>query len=340
MPTAPRRSGRSPSSRGSRPASGDVARIAAPCAGSGGKLDVGLAAAPARGLGERVLEPAVADVVAEREQRRRLPEEPDQRRLRGEARLGRLREQHDVAGLPAAGHEPHVGHEPDAADDRRRRDRAPVGVVVERHVSRHDRNAERLGRARDSLDRLRELVRDLGLLGIAEVEAVGQADRLAAGARDVARRAEHGLHARRERIALARPRPLQRHGEPAQRRPQAQHARVEPRPAHRARADELVVLLRDPRLVGAVRVAQRRRRLRARSPASPARPRSAGTRRSGTTPGSSRPARRRRARAARRDRSPRRSACSRAPSARTPLAPRRASAAARPRPSAPATRRS
>ena len=39
-------------------------------------------------LGEGDRNAAVADVVAEREQRRRLPEEPDQRRLRGEERLG------------------------------------------------------------------------------------------------------------------------------------------------------------------------------------------------------------------------------------------------------------
>ena len=110
--------------RDARP--GAQARIAAPRARLvAGSSTSASRAAPARRLGERVLEPAVADVVAERQssgaafQRKRIS-------AASAARLasGRGREQHDVAALPAAGHEPHVRHEPDAADDRRRRDRA------------------------------------------------------------------------------------------------------------------------------------------------------------------------------------------------------------------------
>ena len=81
------------------------------------------------------------------------------------------------------------------------------------------------------------------LLGVAEVEAVGEPDRLAAGARDVAGGAERRLDARAEAVGLAGRGALQRDREPAQRRPQTQDGRVETRPADRARADEVVVLL-------------------------------------------------------------------------------------------------
>ncbi len=50
---------------------------------------------------------------------------------------------------------------------------------------------------RDAVDRARELPGDLGPLGVAEVEAVGERDRLAAGAGDVERRVHHGAPARR-----------------------------------------------------------------------------------------------------------------------------------------------
>ncbi len=64
------------------------------------------------------------------------------------------------------------------------------------------------------------------------------------------------------------------------RRIEAEHGSAEARPAHRPRADELVVLLEDPACVGGRRGwSSRSERLCAAS----ARPRSAGTRRSGTT---------------------------------------------------------
>src|SRR3954467_3362057 len=62
---------------------------------------------------------------------------------------------------------------------------------------------------------------------------------------------------RRDRVPLARRRPRQRNGEAPRRRAQAQHARVEARPAHGARAHELVVLLEDPALGRTVPLAQR-----------------------------------------------------------------------------------
>ena len=55
------------------------ARSAAPRVGSTRSFDVRVTAAPPCRLRERVPEPAVADVVAERQERRGLPEEADQR---------------------------------------------------------------------------------------------------------------------------------------------------------------------------------------------------------------------------------------------------------------------
>ena len=83
---------------------------------------------------------------------------------------------------------------------------------------RRRRDAERLGGLRDALDRLGQLPADLGLLRVAEVQAVGKPERLAAGAGDVARGAEHGQGAGAERIALASRRPVERDGEAAVRR--------------------------------------------------------------------------------------------------------------------------
>src|SRR4029453_467594 len=72
------------------------------------------------------------------------------------------------------------------------RSRTRVGLVVERDVAGDDGNPERLGSFRYAVDRLRQLPADLGLLRVAEVEAVGERERLASGAGDVARRVPHG----------------------------------------------------------------------------------------------------------------------------------------------------
>ena len=125
-------------------------------------------------------------------------------------------------------------------------DRVAVGVVVEGDVPGHDRHAERLARERHPLDRLGELPADLGLLRIAEVEAVGEAERLAADAGDVAGRLEDrqlAAEAGIERADAALP--VERQREPPPRGSQAEHRCVEPRPADRARLHELVVAPRD-----------------------------------------------------------------------------------------------
>ena len=81
----------------------------------------------------------------------------------------------------------------DQPDDRRRVDRALGALVVERDVAAHDRHAERAAGVAEAGDGARELPRDVRLLGVAEVQAVRQAQRLGADAGEVGRALEHGL---------------------------------------------------------------------------------------------------------------------------------------------------
>ena len=67
-----------------------------------------------------------------------------------------------------------------------------VRLVVEADVAGDDRRAELLAGRRHAADRLLHLVVDVELLRIAEVEAVGDGERLRAGADDVARRLSDG----------------------------------------------------------------------------------------------------------------------------------------------------
>ena len=96
---------------------------------------------------------------------------------------------HDVAGRPER-----AAARPAPRPRSARRRRAPasagrlaVGLVVEADVAAGDRDVERPAGRAHALDRARELPHDLGPLRVAEVEAVGRADRQAAGAGDVAR---------------------------------------------------------------------------------------------------------------------------------------------------------
>ena len=175
-----------------------------------GELDVGFEAAVLCGFPERDLEPAVRHVVRERQHRGRLPDVADQRRLRGEVELARRsRQQDDVVLTPGGRDEPHVRDEPDAPDDRRRRDRVAVGVVVEGNVPGHDGNRQGLSRLRNPFDRLLQLPRDFGLLGRTEVQAVRERQRLAARTRDVSSSAEDGEDAGDERIVFSGRRTLE-----------------------------------------------------------------------------------------------------------------------------------
>ena len=66
----------------------------------------------------------------------------------------------------------------DAADRRRRQDAAAVGLVVERDVAGDDREIERPAGLADAADAADELAHDLRPLGIAEIEVVGDGERL------------------------------------------------------------------------------------------------------------------------------------------------------------------
>ena len=119
--------------------------------------------------------------------------------------------------------------------------------------------AERLAGLRHALDCLRELPGDLGLLRVPEVEAVRDRERHPAGARDVPRRLEDGQRAagprvERSQAALA----VERDREAAVRRPQPEHRRVEPGPAHGPRADEVVVAAEDRAAARDVRCREQR----------------------------------------------------------------------------------
>ena len=66
-------------------------------------------------------------------------------------------------------------------------------LVVERDVAADDRDRERAAGVREAGDRARELPGDVGLLRVAEVEAVGEPERLGADAGEVGAALEHGL---------------------------------------------------------------------------------------------------------------------------------------------------
>ena len=130
---------------------------------------------------------------------------------------------------------------------RRRVDRPVAGLVVERHVAAHHRNAERLQRVGHPGHRALELPRHVGLLRVAEVQAVGEAERLGADAGEVGRALEHRLD--RAPVGVARHAAavaVDRHGDGALRPVvgELEHRGVGLLgAAHRARLHHRVVLL-------------------------------------------------------------------------------------------------
>ena len=186
-----------------------------------------------RRLGERDGEAAVGDVV----RRASMPARrdgacADERHLAPRGRASASRPRRSRAGLQlragertrerGRGEQDRVALPPAAAARgarraraRRSRRRASGGSSGRRCRCRARRcrrrsAAERLARLRHPLDRLGELPADLGLLGVAEVEAVGEAERLAAGAGDVARRLEDRGCAAGERDRASRCGPCRR----------------------------------------------------------------------------------------------------------------------------------
>ena len=134
----------------------------------------------------------------------------------------------------------------DAADGRRGQDALAVGLVVERDVAGDDGEGERAAGLRQALDGLHELAHDLGPLGIAEVEVVGDGDGVGAHGREVAPAFGHRLLAALEGVGLDIAR---RHvGRDRDRllAADAHHARIAAGDLRGVGADEAVILLPHP----------------------------------------------------------------------------------------------
>ncbi len=163
-------------------------------------------------------------------------------------------EQHGLAGrLEAGGRDPRdVVDEADAADRRGRQDAAAAGLVVERHVARHDREVERAGRLADPADAAHEFAHGFGLLGVAEIEVVGQGQGQGPDGGEVAPGLRHGLPPARDRIgrAIAR-RHVGHERQPLGAILDAHHRGVGAAGTHDGvAADQVVVLLPGPALRG------------------------------------------------------------------------------------------
>ena len=269
-------------------------------------------------------EAAGADRVADASRRRRRPRRRRARQahlelaaLLRQLRAGEARfegaDQADrvaLAGEGAAGDLGRVGQLADHRHHRGRVDRPVGALVVEGDVAADDGDAERVAGVGEAADRAVELPGAGRLLRVAEVEAVGQAERLGADAGEVLGALEHRLD--RPLVGVA--------GDAAAVAVDRDRDRVAGLgqlqdggvgllgPAHGARADDRVVLLEGPALGGDAGSAEqgeqllaRRSRLRPASPgcrrssppARPARGRRAGSRRPAPRPASRRRPRRR-----------------------------------------------
>uniref|UniRef100_A0A0N4ZZR4 Oxidoreductase n=1 Tax=Parastrongyloides trichosuri TaxID=131310 RepID=A0A0N4ZZR4_PARTI len=93
-----------------------------------------------------------------------------------------------------------VGDQAHGADGRGRRNRRAVGLVVEADVAAHDREVEVAASFRHALDGAHDLAHDLRALGVAEVQVVGDGDRVGADGGQVAPSLGHGLLAALEGI--------------------------------------------------------------------------------------------------------------------------------------------
>src|ERR1019366_4954549 len=170
-------------------------------------------------LEDELLEPSLRIEIDRRRFSRELSELAHQPLARAEgARAGgdRGAEEQDRVARVLERHGHHVvrrSQEPDPGDrgsrqDGNGRDHAAAlhgRLVVEAHVPAHDRDVERLASRRDSVDGEREGRHDLGSLGVSEIEAVGDADRLGARRRQVAAALGDGARGPDEGVELTGP---------------------------------------------------------------------------------------------------------------------------------------
>ena len=173
----------------------------------------------------------------------------------GPAQLVRRLAEHDDA-RPAGecggrGTVVEVVDDPEDTDDGRRIDVVAEGLVVEADVPADDRDGEGGAGLAHALDHLGELPHHLGVLGVAEVQAVDQGDGPGADAGDVARRLEHGEPPAGAGVETAEPSlAVGGKGQGAVRPLQPQHGGVGAGPGDRVEEQLVVVLAPHPRLVG------------------------------------------------------------------------------------------
>src|SRR5258705_7989484 len=89
----------------------------------------------------------------------------------------------DRFALPLEGNRPpgrHVLYQAAAADRGRGQDYLAIGLVVERAIARDDWKGKRAARFRDSVHRGDDLAHRLGSFRIAEIEIVGNRERMRA----------------------------------------------------------------------------------------------------------------------------------------------------------------
>src|SRR5204863_106783 len=246
---------------------------------------------PAEGaLGERDREPALAHVVQRAQQpllggreadpvqallrlevdprRRAAHQAVDHRQVLAPAQLlARAAEKRDHVALgppPRREMRLHVVEQPHHRDGGRGRDVAPLGLVVEAHVAAHHRRLERDAGVADALHALLELPHDVGLLGVAVVEAVAHRERPRADRDQVARRLHHGEHGAQVGVeAAVAAVAVDGEREPAAGPRDAQERRVAPGTDDRVAADQLVVLAVHPLARAQVRALEQPRQRRA-----------------------------------------------------------------------------
>ena len=143
-------------------------------------------------------------------------------------------------------------------DDRRREDGGVAGLVVEADVAAGHGDAELEARVGEAVDGLPELPHDLGVLGAAEVQAVGDGGRHSARDGDVAVRLGEGELCAGVGVELAVAAVAVGRDRKAETRllVDADHARIVGERQGRVAHDVVVVLIGDPRGVGEVGAAE------------------------------------------------------------------------------------
>ena len=143
------------------------------------------------------------------------------------------------------------------AHDGRRRDVVARRLVVEADVASDDGDVEGAARFAHPVDRLGQLPHDLGMLRVAEVQAVDERERTGGDARKVRsglghdhRSAEPGIVRAPTVVAVGGERKTAPGVVPGDRMLQAQNGCVGARPLHGVEEQLMVVLRPDPRVVG------------------------------------------------------------------------------------------